>query len=321
MNLRRLILNFVRQSVSLVLHSKLTVYSVEGEYDGNRLHVLIADDGSTLDYISNLIFPEGSVISKKRSISALKGTKLINSAADLVVVGANLLLKDKYARRGFIIAPKWIQLFLPVDENPYTRLYNKGRQSRKYFKWMIRKAESSSIHCEIVTDTGWLDEFYNKMYQPYALQRFGNFAVVHKYQKIRRSFQRGAGIIAKKNGVPVAGTIIYRAGDTMHIPHIGVVDGDLSIVREGAAFAMDYYAVQLAHLIGCKRVDFGHSRPFHSDGTLQYKLNWHMDVEEDDDGVAVFAITVPDQNGPALKFLENNRFFHITPNGVISPYE
>ncbi|MEN6372142.1 MAG: GNAT family N-acetyltransferase [Armatimonadota bacterium] len=321
MNPRKLVLNFGRQSVSLMRHSRLTVYSVEGDYDGDRLHVLIADDGSTLDYISNLIFPEGSVISKKRYISALKGPDLINSTADLVVVGANLLLKDKYIRNGFIIAPKWIQLFLPVDENPYTRLYNKGRQARKYFKWMIKKVESGGFHCEIVTDTEWLDEFYDKMYRPYALQRFGNFAVVHKYQKIKRSFQRGAGIIAKRNGVPVAGTIIYHAGDTMHIPHIGIVDGDLSIVREGAAFAMDYYAVRLAHLIGCKRVDFGHSRPFYSDGTLQYKLNWYMDVEEDDDGLSVFAIAVPGQKGPAMKFLENNKFFRIAPDGVITPNE
>lgn len=321
MNTRKRALNFGKQAASLARHSRLMLYSVEGERDGGPLHVLVADDGSTLDYISNLIFPEGSSISKKRSISALKGPELVESNADLVVVGANQLLMDRYARRGFYIVPKWMQLFLPVDEHPYTRLYNKGRQARKYFKWMIKKVESAGLYCEIVTDPEWLDEFYNKMYQPYALQRFGNFAVVHKYQKIRRAFQRGVGIVAKRDGEPVAGTIIYRAGDTMRIPHVGVGGGDLSIVREGAAFAMDYYAVRLAHLIGCKRVDFGHSHPFLSDGTLQYKLNWHMDVEEDDDGVAVFAIATPGRKESAMRFLEQNRFFHITPDGIVSSSE
>jgi len=310
------ILNFAKQVASLARHSRLALYSVDGKYDGEHFSVLVADDGSTLDYISDLIFPDGYVVSRKSSISALKGPSLADSKADLVVVGANRLLRKLYAKHGFLIIPKWIELFLPVDEAPYTRLYSKGRQTRKYFKWMIKKAEDAGFECEAVTDTEWLDTFYNDMYRPYALERFGNFAVVHKHKKIKRAFERGIGIAAKRNGEPVAGTIVYRKGNLMRIPHVGVLGGDLSIVREGAAFAMDYYAVQMAYITGCKKVDFGHSRPFLSDGTLQYKLNWHMDVEEDDDGVAFFAVIAPGNKDIAMKFLEQNRFFHITKEGV-----
>lgn len=310
------ILNFVKQVASLARHPKLAVYSVDGKYNGERLSVLVADDGSTLSYISDLIFPDGYIVSGRRSISALRGPNLADSEADLVVVGANQLLRNLYVNQGFLIIPKWIELFLPVSEEPYARLYSKGRQTRKYFKWMIKKVEDAGFKCETITNTEWLDVFYKDMYRPYALERFGAFAVVHNRKKIKRAFKRGTGIVAKRNDESVAGTIVYRKGDTMRIPHVGVLRGDLSIVREGAAFAMDYYAAQMAHTTGCEKVDFGHSRPFLSDGTLQYKLNWHMDVEEDDDGVALFAIIAPGNTDIAMKFLKQNRFFHITREGI-----
>lgn len=300
---------------SLLRHSLLTLYAVEGIFDGDPLVILIADDGSTLSYITDLAFPDGAKVSRKRLINAWAGVKLAHNCADLVVVGANQFLSGYYLRNGFRIIPKWVKLFLPVCEDPYDRLYNFGRQSRKYFKWMLKKSQDAGFECDVITDPAWFPHFYNKMYRPYALQRFGEQAIVHKYGTVEKVFSRGAIAVAKKDDVPVVGVVMFGDGDTLSIPHAGVAGGDTDVVREGAAFALDYFIAQHAHKEGYSYIDFGHSRPFLSDGTLRYKMNWHMDVVPDDDATGVFAIATPGCTPQARKFLEENPHFYLTEDG------
>lgn len=316
MNGSEAFINRVRQTISLLRHPTLNIYSMEGESSCGHLNLLVADDGTTLSYIRDLVFPDGAVISRKRSISALNAPSLVTSSADVVIVGANILLADSYAMRGFYLVPKWVRLFLPVEEEPYARLYNFGRQTRKYFKWMIKKVEDAGFECELVTDSSWLDTFYYDMYCPYAKYRYGDSAVVHSYSKIKKAFLSGAGIVAKQNGKPVAGTVVSRQGDDLRIPHVGVLGADPEPVRDGALFAMDYFIVQYAHSTGYKYIDFGHSRPFLSDGPLKYKLNWHMEAKDDDDGVGMFAIAVNYRNEQASNFLQANPFFYLTKQGL-----
>jgi glyoxylase-like metal-dependent hydrolase (beta-lactamase superfamily II) len=95
------------------------------------------------------------------------------------------------------------------------------------------------------------------------------------------------------------------------LPHTGVAEDGLESVKDGAAFALDYYLAKYAHSQGCSYVDFGHSRPFLSDGTLKYKLNWHMEVLPDDDSMGVFAVATPGHTPQALNFLKANPHFHL----------
>ncbi|MDO8684041.1 MAG: hypothetical protein Q7N50_11230 [Armatimonadota bacterium] len=309
--------NLIRRTASLAVHPTLTLHSLEGEYDGPPLRLLVADDGSTLSYIQNLAFPEGKAsVSRQGTISAFKAPCLIESEADVVVVGANCLLFRRYKDRGFYLVPKWVRLFLPVQEEPYARLYAHGRQTRKYFKWMLKKVNDAGFQCEITNDVSWFDRFYFDMYLPYAFNRYGELAIVHSYQKVRKAFLKGSGVVAMKDGKPVAGSIIFREGNTMRIPHAGVVEGGLESVKEGAAFALDYYVAQMAHSSGCKAIDFGHSRPFLSDGALRYKLNWRMDVVDDADAVSFLAIAAPRRTEQAAKFLSANMFYHLNKSGV-----
>lgn len=308
-------LNRARQAASLIRHPMLDVYSVEGVSNCGHLRLLVGDDGSTLDYITSLLFSEGAEVSRMKRVNVLRGPRLDQCSADVVVVGANLLLADLYVQQGFYLVPKWVRLFLPVEEDPYIRLHNFGRQTRKYFKWMLKKIQDARFECEVVTDAAWLDTFYYDMYCPYARQRFGDSAVVHSHRKVRETFRRGAGIVVRRGARPVAGTVVSRQGPDLRVPHVGVLEGDTEAVRDGALFAMDYYAVQFAHTSGCKFVDFGHSRPFLSDGPLRYKLNWHMEVRDDDDGVGVFAVATPGDNERAARFLQSNPFFRLTEHG------
>jgi hypothetical protein len=133
---------------------------------------------------------------------------------------------------------------------------------------------------------------------------------------VKSVFSQGAGVVVKKEGKEMAGAVVSYNGRTMRIPHFGAPENGVDAFRDGSAFALDYFVAELAHSSGYDYVDFGHSRPFLSDGILRYKLNWHMEVRDDDDSVGVFAIATPGRTAAAEKFLAANRFFHLTPDGL-----
>lgn len=309
MSLRKLITTNTKRAASLVKHSSLPVYYLEGQYQDQPLRLLVADDGYTLPYMQSMVFPDGATVSKKPAVSAFNAHHLAEADADMVVVGANYLLQGRYGANAFRIVPKWVRLFLPTRQEPYERLYEQGRQTRKYFKWMLKKVKDAGFVCEVINDREWLPRFYQDMYEPYAAHRYGEAAVFHDYVTVKKTLSHGGAIIVRKNEEEIAAVVFSLDDSEMRVPHFGAYIDKFDEVRDGANFALDFFTAELAHQKGCDHVDFGHSRPFLSDGVLRYKLNWHMDPVEDDDALSVFAIATPGQSERGLRFLEENPFF------------
>ena len=305
-----------RRVASLLKRPVLPVYRLDGEREGRPLSLLVADDGSTLAYMRELAFPDGARLTREGGVSTLRAHRLVEQDADVVVVGANLLLRRLYLRPGFRLVPKWVRLFLPVSEDPYARLFEYGRQTRKYFKWMRKKVQDEGFICRVTDDLAWLEGFYTDMYVPYARDRYGDLAVVHSLTRVKSVFKRGGAIVVHKDGRELAGAVFAVDDGVMSVPHFGAAMGDLDLVRDGGNFAMDYYAAQLAFEKGCGFIDFGHSRAFLSDGPLRYKLNWHMEARDDDDAIAAFAMATPGDTEAGLAFLEANRSYELTDGGV-----
>jgi hypothetical protein len=300
-----------KRAGSLAKHRMLDIYLLSGQAGGEPLRVLIADDGSTLSYIKELAFDGESEVVSKGRIAATAAPRLCDSDVDIVVVGANYLIADSFARRGFHLVPKWVRLFLPTTEEPYARLYEFGRQTRKYFKWMLKKARDEQFECEFIYDPAWVDWFYSDIYQPYALHKFGEQAIIHNLGKVRGAFSQGWGAVVKRDGKAAAGAIVSTFGRTLRIGHYGAAGDGHEANRNGAAFALDYYIVEWAHANGYEYVDFGHSRAFLSDGVLRYKLNWHMEVRDDDDALAIMALAAPGGTAAAQRFLAANPFYEL----------
>lgn len=304
-------LNQYARQLSLLRHFFLNVYSVEGNYDGNPLRIMVAEDGTTLDYITKLAFPEGAKVTKIKTINALNGPKLADISADIVVVGANRLQTEQYIENGFRIIPKWLHLSLPVCEDPYARLSAFGRTTRSYFNRKIHKLEAAGFECEVV-DSSWFQKFYHEMYKPYSISRFNEEACIYKPSILKKFLDKGFLIIARKANEPVAGVMVYQEGDILHIPFGGITGGDVELVKEGAMFALHFFIAKKALSWGCNSIDFGRSRPFLSDGTLTYKTNWHMNIKPSSDVPTIFALATLGDTSQALKFLEANPHFYLS---------
>ncbi|MDO8684042.1 MAG: hypothetical protein Q7N50_11235 [Armatimonadota bacterium] len=301
---------------SLVRRPTLEVYSLEGEYGGDQLRMLVADDGSTFQYFRSLAYSNEARVSRLGRISSVLAPRLAGENADIVVIGANQLLLGLYDRSVFHFAPKWVRMFLPIWERPDVMLKSLPGSSRNSVERMVRRAMKKGFDYEVTTDIRWFDRFYYEMYKPYVAHKYGDLAVLEGYSKIKRKFLQGAGLAVRHNGEDVGGVILAPAGSLLYFYRVGIMSGDDQLVKEGTSTALYYYTLLLAHSWGFSGVDFGHTRPFLSDGVLRYKMKWGMRVLGRDDCIGVFAIAAPTRSEAGARFLSENRFFHFTESGV-----
>jgi hypothetical protein len=140
-------------------------------------------------------------------------------------------------------------------------------------KWILRERKKAEQFQPVFsTDPADLDLFYEKMYVAYIMKRFKDPGIIKK-----AIFQKSLGktselCLLKKDGQPVAGCLFDHVGDAYILLTLGVTDE--AYVKEGATAALYYYGIRRAHGLGAKYIDFGLSRPFISDGVLQYKGRW-----------------------------------------------
>lgn len=312
----RNVVNKLRQFLSLVKHSRLDIYKVEGIFHDKPLRILVADDTHTLHYIRNLAFPADSKISKLGRTSALSAHTLADADADIVIVAANLLLSNNYRQRDFHLVPKWVHLILRLTAHPDDLINNLQIDDRHNIKKTLNKATKSGFSYRLTNDIGWLDMFYYDMYKPYLSQRYGHLSILHPYSHAKMLFLKGKGLELMLDDESVGGAVLYEQNGIAYTPCLGMMRDREDLVKAGAHSIIYYYTMLEAFSWGCRIIDFGHSRPFLSDGVTRFKTKWGMEVADDDDGIAVFAIATPGNTEQAKEFLTSNPYFVISTNGV-----
>ena len=94
---------------------------------------------------------------------------------------------------------------------------------------------------------------------------------------------------------------------------LGVRDGDFGWVKEGAITALYYYTIKHWKDNGYKKLNLGGSRPFFSDGVLNYKFkNWNMKIDGSQT-IYIFSLKPLKKSSFVENFLSENAF--ITLNG------
>jgi hypothetical protein len=309
--------SFVLRMKSLVRRPMLRLYSMGGERNGEPLRALVADDSSTLPYLRSLIFPDGAKTVQRGWVPSVTAARLSDAEADLVVVAANQFLLPLYANRGFHFIPKWVRLCLRVWDHPDVMVAAMRGMDGKTLRHNLERAAENGFRCETSNDPALFEMFYRDMYVSYATARFGELATLDSYAKLKSNFERGTLLVALQHDRPVGGVILVREGDQLYTYRSGYLSDRDDYVRNGASVAQYYYSLEYAHRVGCTSVDFGHSRPFLSDGILRFKLKWGMTVRNVDDGIGVFALAAPGRTQQAVSFLSENRFYHLTREGIV----
>lgn len=301
----------IKRVLFLAKHAMLKVYLAEGEVQGLRSRIIFADDGSTMPYISHLVFPNGAEISEKGTISAFKAPSLIESDADIVVVGANHLFLNRYEQKGFHIVPKWVCPLLQIPDGLDAAIENLSYNARKDIRRNIRKALDKGFTYTTTNDPGWFEDWYSNVYLRYGLSKHGDLAQVDGYNRVKDAFDRGIGMVISVEDTPVIGSVVLREDDVFRGRYMGVFPGKEELAAHGASTAMYYYCMQLASEWGCTSVNMGSTRPFLSDGVMKFKMKWEPEILHDTLSTATFAIAAPQMTPAAQAFLAANPFFEM----------
>ena len=189
---------------------------------------------------------------------------------EVLFLHVNRVLCRWLSREGLIAVPPSIKAVLPLAE---TLEQTKAAFSES-IRRKIRRTALSHYSWHISRDKDSLRRFYHEFYRAYALARFGIFAQVASFPKVRRLFRTGLLVFITRDDEAVAACICRKIDGVLWFELFGRALRGGKVRDEQSGDALYQALLELAYEQGCTHINFRDSRPFLNDGTLQYKLRW-----------------------------------------------
>ena len=138
------------------------------------------------------------------------------------------------------------------------------------------------------------------------------------YDFVKRQFRKGGLfndlLLIKEQDEYVAGVLLHYKKDKAKLSTLGVKDGNLDYVKNGAIGALFCFTFQWAREKGFAAIDFGGSRPFLKDGILRYKRKWNQKISNKKE-IGFFVGVLSETDG-AKGFFLNNPFIYEDQTGL-----
>jgi hypothetical protein len=182
----------------------------------------------------------------------------------------NLILCRWLSGQDFILVPPSVKTVLSLAETlEQTQAALSATTKRK-----IRKTVLNGYSWHIARGAESLRRFYHDFYRAFALERFGVFAHVASFQKVRRLYRTGVLVFLQRDNETVAASICRKIDGVLWFELFGRAIHSGKVLDQDSGDAMYHALLELAYELGCTHINFRESRPFLNDGALQYKLRW-----------------------------------------------
>jgi hypothetical protein len=233
-------------------------------------------------------------------------------ACDILLVEINRLFIDAYRRAGFFAIPEWVEFGRTVVKDSEER-YKGAEKSLKSDLNKIRRTDCSVEYTRTLSD---FEHFYNEMYLPHVLTRFGEGGIVKSKREMQKQFETGFLLMLKYKDKPVAGALVKIDQEIVTERAIGVLHGMDEILKSGVSGIIDYYLHQWAAENDKSFINVGHTRPFPLDGVFFNKRKWQMAIFQDHDGVMNMAMKFNIEGQSAVSILDRFPFVFQTQTGL-----
>ena len=193
----------------------------------------------------------------------------------LVAVELHPSLARQFQAAGWLICPESVRWRGSLSQMPPAKRSSSLQSDLKRVRrgrYTLEEAAGSKLD--------W-DEFKRGMVIPYARRRFGEEVWIPSSLLLRDLEARGKLLFVIKEGRRVAGVCVLCNRDQAWIPLLGVKDGDLALMREGALAGLYALTIDWARGIGIRGIDFGRTSAFQLDGLAQFKRKWGMSPVRD----------------------------------------
>ena len=305
----------IMERVFSILRKEVWLLEAADANDLNNNSVLFIGNTQEMHYISGLFFNDYTqrLIGRHWLWQVLFPKRKIHKNCSFSVIQTGWK-SDKFIRsKRMFCVPTWV--FGSVD---LTADFDAQLRNNKSAKRNLRKVKNGHFEVEVSSDPLLFEEFYYKMYQPYIYKRYGECAIDMSYNRLKGQFVNGSEILfVIKESQRIAGTMICYKDDNTVAYELGVRDGDFRWVEQGAISALYFNTINYCRSKGIKKLSLGGSRPFLSDGVLNYKLrNWNMKID-DYSKTFYFLIKQHRQSNFAQDFLSKNPFISLKNGDMV----
>jgi len=222
--------------------------------------------------------------------------------SDLVFVESSQHLIGKLAHQSAVILPFRVQFMLDL-QGEWELVEQRFRPNTRR---NIGKAQGyACCEYEISRQAQDVKMFYDKMYLPTVRERHGRLAAILPESEAYQYLRHGWLFLVKRDSVYVCGSLGYARQDTAEFIEMGVLNGDMQLMREGVIEAMNYLRIRWAHQEGYKALSFGECWPFLS-GIFQSKRKWGATVSVPSHEHKQIWVKIQRNTPAASHFLKNN---------------
>jgi hypothetical protein len=233
--------------------------------------LLFCGDAGDKNYIVRMTFAGGCAQTEMGRLWVWQVIRLIRSRAcglDFLMYDVPLRLSGLLGRRRCFCLPLWAHGDLDSSLIDF--------KSRS-LKEDIRKIRNKYAYTfEVTADRAGLKFFYDEMYVPYAKAQYGEELILDDFEDMVQAAENMEVLWIIKEGVRVAGMCFYYKEGKATLKSMGVLKGDEELVKSGAIQAMYYYMTNHLKDKGYSRAGVGGSRPFFTDGVLNFKKKWGL---------------------------------------------
>ena len=285
---------------------------------GQELLIMYAGHIEDKNYFASLVFGNSfqqKFMGRKWLWKVLKAVKNNEQNYSLSIIELPRKLLSLSKKMNSFYIPSWISGSFNISNNKYDIFKNRNTS----LKSDISKIKRNRLDFEITHEQSQLRNFYFNMYEPYIKKIYGNKTVFFSsYDFVEREFKkRGVYkdlLLIKKDDDYIAGVLLYYKGKCGKLSVLGVKDGNMDYVKDGAIGAIYYFSTLYFEQKGFDRISLGGSRPFMKDGVLKYKKKWKPKIAHHTK--TGFIIKMLSETNGCKGFFLNNPFVFEDASGV-----
>jgi len=283
---------------------------------GESLNALISGKDNAVAFFSDLLYsgqPSKTDLGKSFVWKVKSKARAVQPNPDLIFVEFDRFYASIFERKGFVPLPKWVLFTLDISKSfpeLMRAIKNKSLDNN------LRKMKKNEFSFEITRDPEKFDLFYHHMYVPLAEKRFGEASWIFDYHHLKRLLENGQLLLVKRNNEYLSGALLLERGKSVFSHSLGVKEGNIEYIGQGAITASYYFTIHWAKKSGYEWIDFGYCRPFLKDGVFVYKKRWGMVIKNINRsmGLGVFGLRIFRITKSVRSFLAENPFVFIDHN-------
>ncbi|MFZ7132674.1 MAG: hypothetical protein ACOWWR_09985 [Eubacteriales bacterium] len=303
------ILSFIRQYIQWFKMEQWLLCGSE-LHSNKKITVLYTGVFLNMNYFAGIIFGadyEESYLGRYHRWNFLKNFNNKNMDYSMVVTEGLKIFSGYMKMNHYTYIPGWILGKIELPDKISNMFNNSSIKSD------INHIKSNKLEYILTKDTEHFNLFYYNMYLPFIKARHGNSAILRTYYDLYRKYKNGSLLMVKKADEFVAGMLITFDKKYGHLQNLGVIEGDLTHIKEGVISALYYYSIQYIYSLGYRKIDVGATRSFLNDGIMCYKKKWGFKVEKD--SAAGFFIKINKLSWGIYGFLQHNPYITTSKKG------